>query len=137
LADPKLWEYVTGRENPTEAAHSLFLNLMFLLRVLLFVVNAVISVAEFFRGFDGWELRVKPQIESFARTFSRKIMVRVPIVKQRGATIDLNSASEKIGIFNAELHLLPHAESDISTQSWIPDFIILMINLKVSCIMGY
>lgn len=28
LADPKLWEYVTGRENPTEAAHSLFLYAM-------------------------------------------------------------------------------------------------------------
>lgn len=29
LATPKLWEYVTGRENPTEAAYSLFLYAMY------------------------------------------------------------------------------------------------------------
>lgn len=53
LADPKLWEYVTGRENSTEAAHSLFLYATCPPRVSPCVPNAVISVAGSLHGFDG------------------------------------------------------------------------------------
>lgn len=97
LADTKLREYVTGPENPTEAAHSLFLSTWHsspsLPRALLIIV-AVISVAESFHGFDGRELRDKLSIGGESSlVFSKKMMVRVPIVKwQRGETIDLNDA---------------------------------------------
>jgi len=61
LADTKLREYVTGPENPTEAAHSLFLYSTFSPPRALLIV-AVISVAESFRGFNGRESRDKLSI---------------------------------------------------------------------------